>query len=71
MKGYTMKKRSFGLALFVVIIGISLGGCGSMCGPQKIADATPPPPPAVVQQAPQRPPPVAQAVVVPPKKDRN
>jgi hypothetical protein len=66
MKGYTMRKRSFGRLLLVVIVGITLAGCA--CG-QQMAAETPPPytPPAVVQPAPQPPP----AVAPPLKQDRN
>ncbi len=74
-----MKKRSFGLALFFIFIGMTLGGCASMnarmqefCGHEKekaeiVAQYSPP---AVVQPAPERPPAPVQPVP-PPKKDRN
>jgi len=69
-----MRKGLFGLALLVVIMSMTLGGCASlqdMCGTEKeqkkIIEASQPPPP-VVQPAPQRP---APAPVPPPKKDRN
>jgi peptidoglycan-associated lipoprotein len=44
-----MKKRSLGLVLLVVLVGIALGGCG--CFQQQMKGETPPPaaPPAVVQ----------------------
>jgi hypothetical protein len=73
-----MRKRLFGLALFFIFIGITLGGCASMnarmqeyCGHEKekaevVAQYSPP---AVVQPAPYRPP--AEVPVPPPKKDRN
>jgi hypothetical protein len=64
-----MTKRSFGIALFIASIGISLVGCA--CGQQKVVEETPPPnPPAVVQPTPQRPPAVVQPAPVP-KTDRN
>ena len=70
MKEYTMRKRLIGRLLFVVIIGITLGGCA--CGTQQMAAETPPPysPPAVVQPAPQ-PQPAVVRQAPPPKQDRN
>lgn len=73
-----MRKRSFGLALLFIFIGVTLGGCASMnarmqeyCGHKKekaeiVAQYSPPP---AVQPAPYRPPPVAPTP--PPKRDRN
>ena len=58
----------FGLVLLVFMFAISLGGCGSMCGPKKVAAETPAPV-QVVQKAPE---PVRPAPPPPPpKKDRN
>jgi hypothetical protein len=68
MKGYTMKKRSFGRLLLVVIAGIALAGCA--CGQQMAAETPPYTPPAVVQPAPQPPPAVVQQAP-PLKQDRN
>jgi len=60
--------KRFGLVLLVFMFAISLGGCGSMCGPKKVAAETPAPV-QVVQKAPE---PVRPAPPPPPpKKDRN
>lgn len=67
-----MRKGLFGLALLVVIMSLTLGGCASlreMCGTekeqQKIIEASQPPPAAV------RPAPPPAVVPPPPKKARN
>ena len=70
-----MRKRSFGIALFVVVIAMTLGGCASMqawCNQdaKKEAEIAAARPPAVVQEAPPRPPAVVQPAPMP-KKDRN
>lgn len=75
MKECTMRKRSFGRVLLVVIIGMTLGGCASVqewCNQdaKKEAAIAAARPPAVVQEAPQRPPAVVQPAPLP-KKDRN
>ena len=65
MRRCTMKR--FGLVLLVFMFAISLGGCGSMCGPKKVAAETPAP--VQVAKAPE---PVKPAPPPPPpKKDRN
>jgi len=68
-----MRQRLLGLALLVVIISMTLGGCASMremCGMEKeqrqVIEASQTPP-AVVRPAPQP----AVVPVPPPKKDRN
>ena len=75
MKEDTMRKGLFGLALLVVIISMSLGGCASMremCGTEKeqkkIIEASQPPP-AVVRPTP--PPAAVTPPPPPPKKARN
>jgi hypothetical protein len=65
-----MNKRSFGIALFAFMFAITMAGCGSMCGPKKVAEEAPPPPPAVYKPAPQ-PPPAPVQPAPPIKKGRN
>jgi hypothetical protein len=71
-------KRSFWLALFIVLLGISMAGCACLggeapswwfkCGQAK--EEAPPPQPAVVKPAP--PPPAPAPQPAPPlKQDRN
>jgi hypothetical protein len=74
MKECTMRTGSFGFALFVVIIGMTLGGCACdrhNVKAEEMAQVTqePPPRPPEVKVAP-RPPEVVQPAR-PVKQDRN
>lgn len=70
--GCSMKKRSLGIVLLVVFIGMTLGGCGCFMEAKKGETPPPPPPAPTVQPAPAPACPACPtcppAVVCPPEK---